>query len=51
MVNDINPADGDNNLRVEFADDITVSAPVKNGKDTALTEVSNILKIGQTKIE
>ena len=31
-----------NNLLVKFADDITVSAPVKNGKDTALTEVTNI---------
>ena len=42
MVNDIKPADGDNNLLVKFADDITVSVPVKNGKDTALTEVTNI---------
>ena len=42
MVNDIKSADGDNNLLVKFADDITVSAPVKNGKDTALTEVTNI---------
>ena len=42
MVNDIKPADGDNNLLVKFADDFTVSAPVKNGKDTALTEVTNI---------
>ena len=36
MVNDIKSADGDNNLLVKFADDITVSAPGKNGKDTAL---------------
>ena len=42
MVNDIKSVDGDNNLLVKFADDITVSAPVKNGKDTALTEVTNI---------
>ena len=42
MVNDIKSADGDNNLLVKFADDIAVSAPVKNGKDTALTEVTNI---------
>ena len=42
VVNDIRPADGDNNLLVKFADAITVSAPVKNGKDTALTEVTNI---------
>ena len=42
MVNYIKPADGDNNLLVKFADDITVSAPVKNGKDTALTEVTNV---------
>ena len=41
MVNDIKSVDGDN-LLVKFADDITVSAPVKNGKDTALTEVTNI---------
>ena len=42
MVNDIKSVDGDNNLLVKFADDITVSAPVRNGKDTALTEVTNI---------
>ena len=42
MVNDIKSVDGDNNLLVKFADDITVSAPVKNGNDTALTEVTNI---------
>ena len=34
----IKPEDGDNNLLVKFTDDITVSAPVKIGKDTALTE-------------
>ena len=42
MVNDIKSVDGDNNLLVKFADDITVSAPGKNGNDTALTEVTNI---------
>ena len=42
MVNDIKSADGDNKFAVKFADHITVSAPVKNGKDTALTEVTNI---------
>ena len=42
MVNDIKSVDSDNNLLIKFADDITVSAPVKNGKDTALTEVTNI---------
>ena len=36
MVNDIKSVDGDNNLLVKFADDITVSAPVKNGNDTVL---------------
>ena len=43
----IKPEDGDNNLLVKFSDDITVSAPVKIGKDTEL-----ILKltIEQTKI-
>ena len=36
LVNDIKSVDGDNNLLVKFADDITVSAPVKNGNDTVL---------------
>ena len=36
MVNDIKSVDSDNNLLVKFADDITVSAPVKNGNDMAL---------------
>ena len=42
MVNDIKPVDGDNNLHVKFADDITISAPLKNAQDTALIEVTNI---------
>ena len=53
MVNDIKPADGDSiPIRVKFALTTSpVSAAVKNGKDTALTEVTNVLKFGQTKIE
>ena len=42
MVNDLKPAHGDNNLLVKFAHDMTVCAPVKNAKDTALIEVTNI---------
>ena len=42
MANDIKLADSDNNLLVKFADDMTVNAPVKNDKDTALIEVTNI---------
>ena len=36
--------DPDNNLSVKFADDMTVSAPVKENYDTASTEVDNIEK-------
>lgn len=39
MLNDIKPTD---RLLVKFADEITVSALVKNAKDTALIEVTNI---------
>ena len=51
MVNDKKSIDGDNNLLVKFADDITVSAPVKNGNDTALTEVTNIKDWANENIE
>ncbi len=38
MVNDIKPMDAQNNLLVKFADDITTSAPVKLGSDSAEVE-------------
>ena len=41
-VNDIKPKDPDNNMLVKFADDMTVSAPVKTTGDTAFNEVKNI---------
>jgi hypothetical protein len=43
MVNDIDVADPKNNLLVKYADDITVTGPVKNGKDSILLEVNNIV--------
>ena len=39
MVNDIKPKDPENNMLVKFADDMTVSAPVKTTGDTAFNEV------------
>ena len=42
MVNDIKPKDPENNMSVKFADDMTVSAPVKTAGDTAFNEVKNI---------
>ena len=42
MVNDIKPKDPENNMLVKFADDMTVSAPVKTTRDTACNEVKNI---------
>ena len=42
MVNDIKPKDPENNMLVQFADDMTVSAPVKTTGDTAFNEVKNI---------
>ena len=42
MVNDIKPKDPENNMLVKFADDMTVSAPVKTTGDTAFNEVKNI---------
>ena len=42
MVNDIKPKDPENNMLVKFADDMTVSTPVKSTGDTAFNEVKNI---------
>ena len=42
MVNDIKPKDPENNMLVKFADDMTVSAPVKDTRDTASNEVKYI---------
>ena len=42
MVNDICAADEKNNLLVKFADDITVTVPVRNGKHSASLEVNNM---------
>ena len=39
MVNDIKPKDPENNMLVKFADDMTVSALVKDTRDTASNEV------------
>lgn len=47
MVNDICAADGKNNLLIKFADDITVTVPVRNGKDSASSEVNNIKDWGK----
>ena len=49
MINDLTVKDPDNNLLVKFADDMTVSAPVKENYDTASAEVDN--KIGQRQTE
>ncbi len=42
MVNDINLEDPKSNLLTKFADDLTVSAPVKTTGDSAASEVRNI---------
>ena len=42
MVNDINLEDSESNLLIKFADDLTVSAPVKTTGDSAASEVRNI---------
>ena len=42
MVNDICAADEKNNLLVKFVDNITVTVPVRNGKDSASLEVNNM---------
>ena len=44
MINDLTVKDPDNNLLVKFADDMTVSAPVKQNYDSASVEVGNIEK-------
>jgi retron-type reverse transcriptase len=41
LVNDINLEDHESNLLIKFADDLTVSAPVKTTGDSAASEVSN----------
>ena len=42
MVNDIKPMNAQNNQLVKFADDITTSAPVKSGSDSAEAEAESI---------
>ena len=44
MINDLTVKDPDNNLLVKFADDMTVSVPVKENYDAASAEVDNIKK-------
>ena len=44
MINDLTVKDPDNNLLVEFADNMTVSALVKENYDTASAEVSSTEK-------
>ncbi|CAB3982307.1 Hypothetical predicted protein, partial [Paramuricea clavata] len=48
MINDLTVKDPNNNILVKFADDMTVSAPVKNNYDSALAEVDNIEKWTET---
>ena len=48
MVNDINLEDPESgNLLIKFADDLTVSAPVKTTGDSAASEVRNIKRMGE----
>ena len=42
MVDDIKPKQPETNVLVKFADDMTVSAPVKSNSDFATMEVRNI---------
>ena len=42
MVDDIKPKQPETNVLVKFADDMTVSAPVKSNSDSATMEVRNI---------
>ena len=42
MVNDISLEDPERNRLTKFADDLTVSAPVKISEDSAIEEVKNI---------
>ncbi|CAB4029518.1 Hypothetical predicted protein, partial [Paramuricea clavata] len=48
MINDLTVKGPNNNILVKFADDMTVSAPVKNNYDSALAEVDNIEKWTET---
>jgi hypothetical protein len=48
MINDLTVKDPDNSILVKFADDMTVSAPVKNNYDSAPAEVDNIEKWTET---
>ena len=47
-VNAIKPIDAKNNLLVKFADDITASAPVKSGLDSASAEAEGIQNWSET---
>ena len=47
-VNAIKPIDAKNNLLVKFADDITASAPVKSGLNSASAEAEGILNWSET---
>ncbi|CAB4035417.1 Hypothetical predicted protein, partial [Paramuricea clavata] len=47
-VNDVKPVDAKNNRLVKFADDITASAPVKSGLDSASAEVEGIQNWSET---
>ena len=42
MVNNVNHVDAERNLLTKFADDLTLSAPVKISEDSAVEEVKNI---------
>ena len=50
MVNDIKPKDPENNMLIKFADDMTVSAPLKLPEIQLLMKLK-ILVIGQMKID
>ena len=42
MINNVNLVDAERNLLTKFADDLTLSAPVKISRDSAVEEVKNI---------
>ena len=48
MVNDTAAVSPMNNLLVEYADDITISVPVRQSTDTAAAEVENMKKWADT---
>ena len=48
MVNDTAAVSPMNNLLVEYADDITISFPVRQSTDTAAAEVENMKKWADT---